>query len=122
MAFLARLTLLAGSAWILGLAAVVLWQIVMGRISLAGLLDSKDADGSPSFSPARLQLLIFTVVVAARFLQSVLADPGRGSLPSLPPGVVAALGGSQAVYLGGKIFTTYIRPLLKGLEGGGGSP
>jgi hypothetical protein len=116
MTLLARLTLLAGGAWILGVAAVVLVQIVMGRIPLTGLLDSKDAEGRSSFSPARLQLLIFTVVVAARFLQAVLANPGRGSLPSLSPGVVAALGGSQTVYLGAKIFNTYIRPLLKNLE------
>jgi uncharacterized BrkB/YihY/UPF0761 family membrane protein len=119
MAFLARLTLLAVGAWILGLAAVVVLQIVTGRIIIAGLLASKDADGRASFSPARLQLLIFTVVVAAQYLFKVIANPRQDALPSLPPGVVAAVGGSQAMYLAGKIFTTYIRPLLKDSEGGG---
>jgi hypothetical protein len=116
MAFLARLTLLAGGAWILGLVAVVVLQIVMGRISIAGLLASKDADGRTSFSPARLQLLIFTVVIAARYLYTVFTSPGQASLPSLPRSVIAALGGSQVVYLGGKVFSRFIQPLLKNLE------
>lgn len=116
MAFLARLTLLAASAWILGLAAVVVLQIVTGRIRIAGLLESKDASGRTSFSPARLQLLIFTIVIAARYLYMVLTSPGQASLPSLPRSVVAALGGSQMVYLGGKAFSRFIQPLLKNLE------
>ena len=116
MAFLPRLTLLAASAWILGLVAVIVLQIVMGRIAVAGLLASKDAEGRTSFSPARLQLLIFTVVIAARYLYTVFTSPSQASLPSLPPGVVAALGGSQMVYLGGKAFSRFIQPLLKNLE------
>ena len=116
MAFLARMTLYAGGAWILGFVAVVVLQIVTGRISTAGLLESKDAEGRASFSPARLQLLIFTVVVAARYLYAVFTNPGQASLPSLPAGVVAALGGSQLVYLGGKIFSRFIQPLLKNFE------
>jgi hypothetical protein len=116
MALLARLTLFAGGAWILGLAAIVLLQIMSGRIAIAGLLTTKDASGRPSFSPARLQLLIFTVVVAAQYFYKVFAHLGQDSLPPLPPGVVAALGGSQAVYLAGKAFAAYIQPLLKNLE------
>ncbi|HYX25170.1 MAG TPA: hypothetical protein VFC23_13535 [Thermoanaerobaculia bacterium] len=116
MALLAKLTLLAGSALILGFAAVVLWQMVTGRIRLDGLLDTKDASGRRSFSPARLQLLLFTVVVAAQYLHAVYVNPYQDSLPSLPPGVIAALGGSQAVYLGGKAFTTFIQPFFKNFE------
>lgn len=119
MTLLTKLTFLAGSTLILGIAAVVLWQIVMGRIRLAGLLDTKDAGGRRSFSPARLQLLIFTVVVAGRYLHAVLVNPSQESLPDLPLGVIAALGGSQAAYLSGKAFTTFIQPLLKNLESGG---
>jgi hypothetical protein len=116
MAFLARLTYHAAVALLFGFAAVVLLQIVSGRISLAGLLVSKDAGGGRTFSPARLQLLIFTVVVAANYLHAVLTDPRQGSLPSLPPSVIAALGGSHAVYLGGKAFTAFIQPLFKNFE------
>jgi len=116
MALLARLALLAGGAWILGLTAVVLWQIAIGKISITGLLDAKEADGRLSFSPARLQLLIFTVVVAAQYLYKVFSHLGQDSLPSLPQGVVAALGGSQAVYLAGKAFSKFIQPLLENLK------
>ncbi len=117
MAFLAKLALFAGNILLFGFAAVILLQIVTGHISLGGLLDSKDADdGGRSFSPARLQLLLFTVVVAAYYLHTVLANPRQGSLPSLPTGVIAALGGSHVVYLGGKAFTAFIQPLFKNLE------
>jgi hypothetical protein len=116
MAFLAKLAFLAGGTLLLGFAAVVLLQIVTGRIPLSGLLFSKDAGGAQTFSPARLQLLIFTVVVAANYLHAVLADPRQSSLPTLPTSVIAALGGSHAVYLGGKAFTAFIQPLLKNLE------
>ncbi|HEX4960542.1 MAG TPA: hypothetical protein VF173_06865 [Thermoanaerobaculia bacterium] len=116
MDFLLKLTLLSGTALLLGFAAVVVWQIVVGRIRLDGLLETKDAAGRRSFSPARLQLLIFTVVVAARYLHAVVVNPHLDSLPSLPAGVIAALGGSHAVYLGGKAFTSFIQPLFKNLE------
>lgn len=119
MLLLTRLTLIAGSILIFGFAAVILLQIIMGRIPLDGLLDSKDDSGRAAFSPARMQLLIFTLVVAAQYLHAVFVNPRQDSLPSLPPGVIAALGGSQAVYLGGKAFTAFIQPLLKKLERGG---
>jgi hypothetical protein len=116
MATLVRIGVFAGGFILLGFAAVVVLHLVTGRIPLAGLLDSKAPDGRPSFSPARLQMLIFTVVVAAQYLHAVIVNPTQDSLPALPQGVVAALGGSHAVYLGGKAFTTYIQPLLKKLN------
>ncbi len=116
MAFLTKLALFAGNILLFGFAAVILLRIVTGHISLGGLLDSKDAGGGRSFSPARLQLLLFTIVVAAYYLHTVLANPRQGSLPSLPTGVIAALGGSHVVYLGGKAFTAFIQPLFKNLE------
>jgi hypothetical protein len=116
MASLARLAFYGGSLLMAGFAAVVMLQIVMGRISLDGLLKTKDVDGRQSFSPARLQLLILTVVVAAEYLHTVLAHPRLDALPSLPQSVVAMLGGSQVAYLGGKAFTAFIQPFLNNLE------
>lgn len=113
MILLARLAFYGGSLLMAGFAAILVLQIVMGRISLDGLLYTKDGDGQRTFSPARLQLLILTVVVTAQYLHAVLGNPRLGSLPSLPQSVVATLGGSQAAYLGGKAFTAYIQPLLK---------
>jgi hypothetical protein len=116
MDLLPKLALLAGCLLVFGFGAIVVLQIVVGRISLAGLLVTKGTAGGPddeSYSPARLQLLIFTVVVAAQYLHAVVVNPSQDSLPALPRGVVAALGGSHAVYLGGKALTTFIQPLLK---------
>jgi hypothetical protein len=116
MVLLVRLAFDGGSLLMAGFAAIVVLQIVMGRISLDGLLYTKDADGQRSFSPARLQLLIATVVIAAQYLHTVLAHPRLGALPPLPQSVVALLGGSQAAYLGGKAFTAFIQPLFKNSE------
>ena len=113
---LTRAGILACSLLLAAFAAVVVLQIVSGRISLAGLLQTKERDGGRTFSPARLQALLVTVVVAARYLYLVLAHPGLESLPSLPASVVAVLGGSHAAYLGGKAYTAYIEPLLKNLK------
>jgi hypothetical protein len=113
MDLLHRLAVIEGSVLLAGFFGVVLYRIVIGEISLAGLLDAKQPDGRPTFSPARLQLLIFTVVIAGYYLHLVVADPHRDSLPDLPQSVVAALGGSHAVYLGGKALSAFIQPLLK---------
>lgn len=113
MHLLPKLAVLAGVVLVGGFFVVVLFQIASGKISLAGLLDTKEPDGSRSFSPARLQLLLFTIVVAARYLHAVAVNPDQSSLPALPQSVIAALGGSHAVYLGGKAMTTFLQPLLK---------
>ena len=136
MELLARMVVIEGGVLLCGFFAVVLYKIVTGTISLEGLLDTKEpgkvprkapaggpaaegvegvAPGPPvrrqTLSPARLQLLIFTVVVAAQYLHAIIVNTQRDSLPGLPQGVVAALGGSQALYLGGKALSAYIQPL-----------
>jgi hypothetical protein len=126
---LSRLVFLEGCALLLGFFAIVVFKIATGKISLEWLLYTKprtrpkpraeqgvvaepaDKKAPSSFSPARLQLLIFTVAVALQYLHAILVNPQRDSLPDLPQGVVAALGGSQAVYLAGKAISTYIQPL-----------
>jgi hypothetical protein len=116
MILLAKVGIFGCTALLLGFALVVAVQIGSGRIRLDGLLQTKDPDGERTFSPARLQLLIFTIVVAGRYLFAVIAHPNRDALPDLAPGIVAALGGSHAVYLGGKAISVYLKPLLKRLE------
>jgi hypothetical protein len=115
MRFLSDLARYLSAGVLLGFAGVTLWQVASGRIPLAGLLRTKSPSGAgaETLSPARFQLLLFTLVVAADYLHAVLTNPSRTSLPALPSGVVAALGGSQAVYLGGKAFAAWIRPYLK---------
>jgi hypothetical protein len=96
-----------------GCLGIVVYKLVAAEISLAGLLYSKEPGGRATFSPARLQLLIFTGAVAARYLGEVIANPRQDSLPHLALGVVVALGVSQAVYLGGKAVSAYIQPLFR---------
>src|SRR5580704_17557869 len=103
MDLLTRLTPIVGGALLLGFFGVCLYKMAIGEISLAGLLYTKEpsvlADGAvggapgekandATFSPARLQLLIFTVVVAANYLHGVIVNPHQDELPGLPQGVV----------------------------------
>jgi hypothetical protein len=92
-------------------ALVIAWKLYTGSIPLGALLRSADGRSSP----ARLQMLLFTVVVAAQYLASVWKNPGAASMPTISPTVLAVLGGSHAVYLGGKALSIYL-PLLKKLK------
>ena len=100
---------------LLGFVAVVVWKMITGEISLDGLLDSKDGRGNRSYSVERAQLLVFTLLVAGKYVLAVIQNPHRDSLPDLPVELVAVLGGSQAIYVGGKAWSRFA-PLLKKLK------
>lgn len=80
-----------------GLTFWKLWQ----SASFAGLLRS--ADGT--LSPGRIQLLVLTIMTAMQYLLAVINDPTQ--LPTIPPELVLALGGSQVIYLGSKAWTKF---------------
>jgi hypothetical protein len=89
------------------LAAVVAFQIVTGRINTRGLLSDAGKNGVLTFSPARLQLFIFTLGVAVYVLSHVIKALSVGApmsqvFPVLDPNVLVILGGSHALYLGAK--------------------
>lgn len=105
----------AGFALLCGFFGVVLWKILCGAISLDGLLDSFDEQGHRSFSPARAQLLIFTILVAGKYLLAVSQSPNRDALPGLPDSLLAILGASQTVYIAGKAWSVFV-PQLKKLK------
>ena len=105
----------AGFALLCGFFGVVLWKILAGAISLDGLLDSFDEQGNRSFSSARAQLLIFTILVAGNYVLAVIQNPNRDVLPGMPDGLLAILGGSQAVYVAGKAWSAFV-PKLKKLK------
>jgi hypothetical protein len=113
MALLFRLAVLESAALLAAFYGIVVYKIATGNIGLTGLLDAKQPDGRPAFSAARLQLLMFTVVVAGYYLHEIIVNPHRAALPDLPQSVVAALGGSHAVYLGGKTLTAFLPPRLR---------
>jgi Na+/proline symporter len=89
-----------------GFFGIVFWKLANGSIGLEQLLegdirDPKSADGySSQVSAGRAQTLLITVFVALYYLIQVIQDPTQ--FPQLPDGLVAALAGSQALYLGGK--------------------
>jgi hypothetical protein len=89
-----------------GFAAAVAWRLCDGSIDLSDLLhgdmrDSEAAEGfSPYESPGRAQALAFTLFAAAYYLLRVFQHPKE--FPELPPALLGALGGSHALYLGGK--------------------
>jgi hypothetical protein len=89
-----------------GFFGVIFWRLFTGEISLDGLLygsrrdRSNDLGYSAFFSPGRTQMLIVTIVTAGYYLLQVIHDPT--TFPKIPVAWTVALGGSQAIYLGGK--------------------
>ena len=94
-----------------GFVFVVVWKLATGEISLDYLLygDAKTYQGTgPAifFSPGRAQMLMASVTVAGYYLLRVIQDPTH--FPSVPNELVAALGTSHAIYLGGKAQSVYL--------------
>ena len=76
-------------------------QLASGGIDLSGLIRAKDPATSGArldVSPARVQLLLFTL--AAAFLLLVRVINGETSQLDFPPEFDAAFGGSATAYLG----------------------
>jgi hypothetical protein len=96
-------TTLRYETWILLalLAVVVTYQLLTGTIKMRGLL--RDKMGDRAFSPARLQLLIATAVGSLYYLMLVIGNEKPGEFPAVPRELLVALGGSHALYLGGKL-------------------
>jgi len=99
---------------ILSVAAVlIIWQVTTSRINLSGLMIDKS---NGEFSPGRLQLLLFTFLVAISYILAVTGHgiPGGlieasekpGQLPDVGKWVIGILSGSSASYLGGKSAPT----------------
>jgi hypothetical protein len=88
-----------------GFFGVLAWKLLTGEIRLDYLLygsrrDRTDGGYTQFFSPGRVQLLIVTILTASYYLLQVIHDSTK--FPEIPGAWVAALGGSQAIYLGGK--------------------
>ncbi len=81
------------------LIVVVAFQILTGRINTRGLLSEKTKDGVVGVSPARVQLLLFTVAFAFYLLSAII---NSGQFPTIDTKWLLILGGSHSIYLGGK--------------------
>jgi len=88
-----------------GPAAVVATGLLNGTVNTRYLLFGMRRDGTRYFSPERVQLLIATIVVAAMYFADAVQGAATGQLPDIPAGWLAMLGGSQAIYLGGKAIS-----------------
>jgi hypothetical protein len=103
---LVRLASWAGAILLVSFFAIIVWRLFTGEISLNYLLygsrrDRNEPSGySGFFSPSRTQMLIVTIVTAGYYLVQVIHDPT--TFPKIPVAWTVALGGSQAIYLGGK--------------------
>jgi len=91
------------------LIVVVTFQILTGRINMRGLLSEKTKDGVGGVSPARVQLLLFTVAFAFYLLSAII---NSRQFPTIDTKWLLILGGSHSIYLGGKGFSL-LRSQLK---------
>lgn len=88
------------AAWIVavvvgGLGLVLVVMSAVGKIDLSTLLKEDSGDG-PRASLAKLQLLIFTFVVALSLFAITIA---KGAFPEIPPNVLVLLGISASTTL-----------------------
>lgn len=81
------------------LAGTILWFIWKGKIDLTKILSEANGDASMS----RLQLLVFTFVVAVSLFYLVeKGNGGKFAFPEIPTGVLTLLGISASTYAVGK--------------------
>jgi len=87
--------LYATTAFLAALEALILWKMATDRLDLRALL----SNGQGGASLSRLQLLIFTFVIAAGF---VYLTAKGSAFPVVNDGVLVLLGISGATYAVGK--------------------
>jgi hypothetical protein len=94
-----------------GLAIVVALQLLNGKINtrylLYGTITGRKKNDGRYFSPERVQLLAFTVGAALYYTAQVMGTASSGTFPAIPQGWLAVMGGSNAIYLGGKTYSRW---------------
>jgi hypothetical protein len=95
--------------FLLSLAGIIAVRLLTGSINTTGLLQSKSPQRDESISPARVQLLILTLVTAGTYLTQVLTLQGAPQLPDVSQSTLIALGGSHGLYLGSKAYAFFAR-------------
>ncbi len=93
---------------LIGMAIIVIFQLITGRINLKGLLCEKNM--ANKFSPVRVQLLLVFVAVALYYLLKQFKDPTH--FPMVNINVVLVLGGSNLVYIARKYRSIYRTKML----------
>lgn len=107
MLYLAKAAQLETIFLLAALAVVIACKVIAGDISCSGLLtvakDPKRTDAASEFSPARAQMLMATLLAGMYYLIQVINNPSSDRLPDAPGALVGIVGGSQAIYLAGKV-------------------
>ncbi|MFN7938087.1 MAG: hypothetical protein U0R19_32460 [Bryobacteraceae bacterium] len=93
------------------LSATVFLQFLTGRIRMRGMLLDTDGKGH---SPARLQMLVFTLFGAMQYLTMAVKDPTR--LPEPSPEMLTLLGGSHALFMGSKVVPLFVSILSERMQ------
>jgi hypothetical protein len=86
------------------LAAVVVFQMLNGRINVTGLLSQKGR--SNETSPERIQLLLATLAAGASYLGQVVHS-ANGQLPEISNTWLYLMGGSSGIYTLRKAWTAW---------------
>lgn len=73
----------------------------------SGHFQSRKTEDTRYFSPDRVQLLLLTLGAGFYYLTEVLNNPKPGTFPPIPTSWTAVLGGSNALYLGGKALSRF---------------
>ena len=105
--FLLEATHYVALGFLLSLFATISFRLLTGDINVHGVLRTKSPTGDDSISPARVQLLIFTLAAASTYLGWALEARGTGIMPKVPESWLITLGGSQLLYLGSKAFAFF---------------
>ena len=95
------------------LAALVVYQMLTGRINVTGLLSRKDAGQKdktkPSqTSPERIQLLLATIAASATYLGEAVRNTS-GTMPDISNTWLYLMSGSSGIYALRKAWTTWNR-------------
>ena len=88
------------------LMAIVLFKLFAGSINLSGVLEDKV---TYAFSPGRLQLLLATFGGAIFYFSQIVSMENRMAMPPVPPELLVIVGGSNLLYLSGKIHSKFFR-------------
>jgi Kef-type K+ transport system membrane component KefB len=86
--------------FVAGVAIAVFWKLLTGAIVARGLINDKI---SGEASPARLQLMVSTLLAAAFYAQAIVASRDF-ALPQPNDAILAVVGGSNIIHLGDKFW------------------
>jgi len=87
--------------WFLIVGLFLLYKIMTNGIGTDGLLRHA---GEDHFGFHRAQLMAFTLLFAIGYVMFALRQPAAAGMPDISTPMLAALLGSHAAYLGGKLL------------------